>query len=197
MSEAKRGRPRRPVEISTEGQRLLLDVDDTEAAIAGRLGVGLAIVGHWKRGRRLPDDGSRHRLELLLGIPRASWNILPGAAQAATTTTTATPTLPPGQMTTTQLATTLDIANARIDSITAALREKGLADTSRSRYEGTLAKLLGLRARLERDQEMLEDRIVREHPAWARTKAAVLAALKPFPEAAKAVADALVAAGDM
>jgi hypothetical protein len=54
-----------------------------------------------------------------------------------------------------------------------------------------LGKMLALRARLEEKGELLEARIVREHPTYRRMVQAILDALRPFPAAAEAVALAL------
>ena len=184
----KRGTTRRPIEITTEGQQLLLQVDAKEADLAAQLGVAVSAAGHWKRGRRLPDQAARHKMELLLGIPRGSWDMAPGSAVV--------PPLPPLDVPTQPgLGTTLALANERITAVMAALRTEGLSESAKERYESTLAKLLGLRARLERDEELLEDRLVREHPGYQLARAAILRALTPYPEAAAACAKALAETG--
>lgn len=53
------------------------------------------------------------------------------------------------------------------------------------------SRLLGLQGQLEAKQEFLKDRIIGSHPDWTRTKTALLDALQPFPEASKAVINAL------
>jgi hypothetical protein len=180
----RRGRPPTPPGPKTEGQRRLLDQRGSEAELAAQVGCGVAVVGHWRRGRRTPGEAHRHKLELLLGIPRRSWDVAPGAEVTQETPAPAVDADDDG---------TLAIAKAQIDSILKELKSEGLTDDGGRRLRDTLAKLLALRARLERDRDLLEDRVVREHPAWARTRAAILRALKPYPEAASAVSQALQA----
>jgi len=178
----KRRRKARPgPEAKTEGQRELVELGGTEAEIAAKLGCGAAVVGHWRRGRRVPGEAHRHKLELLFGIPRRAWDVAPGAPL---------PSVAPESAAGSD-GDTLEITKRQIDSILAALKDEALTDGAAAKLRDTLAKLLALRARLERDQEMAEDRAVREHPAWAALKAAILRALEPYPEAAAAVAEAL------
>jgi hypothetical protein len=86
---------------------------------------------------------------------------------------------------------TLDIVRKQLLEVRETLATEGLTDSARLKLLDTSAKLLALRNRLERDRELQEDRIVREHPEWLRIKAAMLKALKPYPEAAAAVAEAI------
>ena len=64
-SRAKRPKP--------EGQRQLLELEGTEAELSATLGCGHALIGHWRRGTRVPGQAPRHKLELLFGIPRRAW----------------------------------------------------------------------------------------------------------------------------
>jgi hypothetical protein len=58
--------------------------------------------------------------------------------------------------------------------------------------EGTLIERIArLEAQRRAEIELLESRIVREHPAWQRLRDAVLDALRPFPDAARAVLTAV------
>lgn len=45
--------------------------------------------------------------------------------------------------------------------------------------------------KMDKDNEMAEDRIIRQHPKWKRMQSAMIAALKPFPDAMRAVVEAL------
>lgn len=166
----------------TEGQKRLLDVDGTEAELAAKLGCGSAIIGHWRRGRRVPGKAHRHKIELLFGIARRAWDVAPGT-ELATPQSAASAS--------SEDVDTLTITKTQIDAILDGLKNEALTDAAAAKLRDTMAKLLALRARLERDREMAEDRAVREHPAWTRTKAAILRALKPYPEAAAAVAESL------
>ena len=86
---------------------------------------------------------------------------------------------------------TLEIARQQLSEVLKALQNPELTESAQLKLRDTAAKLLTLRSRLERDRELLEDRIVREHPEWKRIKGVILKALKPYPEAAAAVAEAL------
>jgi transcriptional regulator with XRE-family HTH domain len=178
--KSKLGKGKKDLKIKTEGQRQLLEQKGTQREIAEKVGCGEAVVGHWCRGRRIPGEDHRHKLELLFGIPQRAWDIVPGAKSQSST-----PTAKPNS------DDTLGITKAQIDGILHELDNKKLTDAAASKLRDTMAKLLALRARMETNQEMLEDRVVREHPEWKRTKAAILRALKKYPEAAAAVAEAI------
>jgi hypothetical protein len=165
------------IEVSMHGRRETIHVP------AARVGCGVAVVGHWRRGRRLPGEAHRHKLSLLFGIPRRAWDVEAGAV---------VPTQSDGAVGSgAGDDDTLAIAKGQIETILTALKDKNLTDGASAKLRDTLAKLLALRSRLERDRDLLEDRLVREHPEWARLKAAILDALKPHPKAAEAVIRAI------
>jgi transcriptional regulator with XRE-family HTH domain len=174
--------PKAPPEPKTEGQRQLLELEGSEQDIATKMGCSRATAGHWRRGRRTPGEGARHKLELLFGIPQRAWDVSPGQLAAPP---------PPEPDTMSRNDDTLDITKQQVLEIRRSLVENGLAAETRAKLRAELGKLLALRARLELAQELREDRMVREHPEWARVKAAILKALEPYPEAAAAVAEAL------
>ena len=67
----------------------------------------------------------------------------------------------------------------------------GLLPSEVARLRDSESRLLAQRAKLERERELLEDRIVRDHPAWKRLQRTILKALEPHPVAAKAVLAAI------
>ncbi len=166
----------------SQGQKLLLAVPGTEAELAMRLGCGAAVVGHWRRGRRTPAAAHRRKLELIFGIPPRAWDVPPGAGIQLEQRDHATSPEDAG---------TLEITKAQISEILEALKEEALIESEAAKLRDTAAKLLALRARLERDRDMLEDRIVRGHPEWLKLRTAILAALKPHPAALAAVLEAI------
>lgn len=168
----------------TEGQRQLLELAGSEVDLAVKIGCGSAVIGHWRRGRRIPGEAHRHKIELLFGIPRRAWDVAPGSPIPASKTAT-TPDPDPDS------GDTLTITKAQIEAVLEELKSKSLTDGASAKLRDTLAKLLALRSRLERDQELSEDRVVREHPEWARMKAAILRALEPYPKAAAALLEVL------
>jgi transcriptional regulator with XRE-family HTH domain len=173
-------------DIKSEGQRQLLEITGTEDELAAKLGYSRAIIGHWRRGIRLPGVGARYKLDLLCSIPPWTWDVEPGVEVP----TEPTPKNTDGE----QLREdddTLDIVRKQLLEVRETLATEGLTDSARLKLLDTSAKLLALRNRLERDRELQEDRIVREHPAWLRIKAAMLKALEPYPEAAAAIAEAI------
>ena len=173
-------------EIKSEGQRQLLKIAGIEDELAAQIGCSRAIVGHWRRGDRLPGLKLRHKLKLLFGIPPWAWEVEPGseAPIAPIPKNTAVDELSEDD-------DILDVVRKQLLEVREALQSPELTEGARLKLLDTSAKLLALQSRLERDRELLEDRIVREHPEWKRIKGVILKALKPYPEAAAAVAEAL------
>jgi transcriptional regulator with XRE-family HTH domain len=172
--------------IKTEGQRQLLEIEGIEDELAAKLGYSRAIVGHWRRGDRIPGLKSRYKLETLFGIPPWTWDVEPGSEVPTDPTPKNT-----GGSPLSENDDILDIVKKQLLDVREALQNPTLADSAQRTLLDTSAKLLALRSRLERDRELQEDRIVREHPEWKRLKAAMLKALEPYPEAAAAILEAI------
>ena len=172
-------------EIKSEGQRQLLEISGTEDELAAQVGCSRAIIGHWRRGIRLPGVAARYKLELLFGIRPRAWDMEPGCEVATAENSNSSSEKIKAD------DDTLEIARMQLLEIRQALKDPELTDAAQLKLRDTAAKLLILRSRLERDRELLEDRIVREHPEWLKMKAKMLKALKPYPEAATAIAEAL------
>ncbi|MCP3886471.1 MAG: hypothetical protein GY700_13575 [Propionibacteriaceae bacterium] len=191
MSKSKANKTRKI--FVTEGRRLLKEVEEVDQAIADKMELGKAIVGHWRNGRRLPSEINRHKLELLYGIPPRSWDVSPG-------TDLTDGEIPP---TNTRIVNSINartrgddndalvMAMEQIDEIKIDLGNVNLTDAAKAKLRDTLTKLIALKVRIERDRDLLEDRVVREHPEWLKLKSRILEALKPHPEVAKAVAESI------
>lgn len=186
-------------ELKTEGQRLICEVEGTERALATKIGCGKSMVGHWRRGERMPSDEQKHRLELLFGIPRRAWDVAPGTDLTHITewrdpTKPKEPKEPSKQngQNKQPVTDTLGITKAQVQAIVESLDNPGLTDASKAKLRDTLAKVLALQSRLERDQELREDRYVREHPRWVALKQRIVRALEPYPQATKAVLEAIL-----
>ena len=173
-------------EIKSEGQRQFLEVSGTEDELAEQIGCSRAVIGHWRRGDRLPGMKARDKLKRLFGILPKMWDLEPGSEIP---TDLAAKNLVGHELS--EDDDTLDIAKRQLLEVREALQAPGLADAARIKLLDTSAKLLALRSRLERERELQEDRIVREHPEWMRIKTVTIRALEPFPEAAAAIAEAL------
>lgn len=173
---------------STEGQRLLLAVPDSLSVVAGKVGCSKALAGYWRQGAKVPSPTMRAKLEAAYGIAPAAWELAPGAAPPEPATAAGDEEEPELEAVGTD---TLALTNAQLAEIRRALRNKGLSEAARSKKEDTYAKLLALKARLEREQELVEDRIVREHPMWRRIRERIVEAVRPYPDAAKAIVSAL------
>jgi hypothetical protein len=179
----KAGSSSKPVEVRSEGQRLLLARGVTLEAIADATGCSRPAALNWRSGVKLPSDEARRRLATAFGIPAEAWGLVPGAAPTAPAKTSAPPPATPPSTLAECLNLHASIRRARsVEGLTAAERVK-LTDTE--------TRLLALRHRLEREQELLEDRLVKEHPAWARLRRALVAAVAPCQRCSKLLLEQL------
>lgn len=183
----------------TEGERQLRALPGSLADLAAKLGVKRQSVHSWKRGDKIPGPDGRVAIEAAFGIPVAAWSAAPGTrladpapragpAAAPAPALSATAGLPAAVTRSTLEDCLITIAAIR----KAAEVAKMPGEIARLRDAET--KALALRARLEREQELVEDRIVREHPAWRRLRAVFLKFVERHPESAREFAEELARA---
>ncbi len=134
------------------------------------------------RGLRVPSGAMRGAIHAVYGIEPDAWS---RAAQSGIVPASPPPADigPPPP--------TLQHCLEVLQSIRVARSEGNLIASERVKLADTETKILGLRARLEMQQEMSEHRVVRAHPEWHRIKRLIARALKPYPEATRAVIEAL------
>jgi transcriptional regulator with XRE-family HTH domain len=180
-------RPSAELPTTSEGQRLLQLAPASLGQIAAAAGVSKTMAGYWRRGEKTPSSQPRALLERAYGIPASSWDEEPEGVQVVVDEleepdgdTGKRPALP----------TTMEGVN----ELLAVVRMQRAQLAGRRLLAGELVKivetenrLLGLRHRLEKEVELLEDRLVKQHAKWQRAKHAIGDVLVKFPEAARAV----------
>jgi hypothetical protein len=179
--------------LRSEGQRLLLAVSGSLASIAAAVGAGSKqSVSDWRTGKQVPSRETRAKLFAAYEIPPEAWALAPG--------TTAAPTPPSPAEVAAELAFDTAIAAAPstlrdcltlLAAVQAERAKPTLTPAERVKLSDTEARILALRHRLETKAEMIEDRIVREHPMWQRMKKTIVRALVKYPDAARAVVAAI------
>lgn len=170
---------------TTEGQRLLMAVPETHAAVGAAVGASKQSVSQWRRGEKVPGEGMRAKLRDAYRIDPVSWGKPAGAAGAK-----APPPASPPQGSA-ERTTTLEACDAHLAEIDKMLAKDELLASDRAKLLSAKTQVLRLRATIEEKGELFEDRAVREHPFYRRMKGAILGALRAHPDAARAVADAL------
>ena len=88
-------------------------------------------------------------------------------------------------------ADSIEEANDIIRRIRADMARGNLMPNEMNRLRDSEQRALAFRSKLEKERELLEDRVVRDHPAWKRLEKTIIAALRPYPEALRAVAQAI------
>jgi transcriptional regulator with XRE-family HTH domain len=168
--------------LRSEGQRMLLHVSGSLLAIAKAIGVkSPQTVLYWRNGRSIPSPEVRAQMQVALGIPIQAWSTRPkGGPDDAVA-----PEL--DELPQTSLAECLEL----LQVIRRDRHQPNLLPGERTKLVDAEARILKLRADLEMRAELSEDRYVREHPGWLRVRNEISRVLIAYPEAARAVADAL------
>lgn len=175
----------------TEGQRLLLEVNGSHAEVGERIGASKQAVSYWRRGEKTPGPKARAFMRDAYGIEPAAWEraVVPPEQPEADAAGSASPSAPSPRA---RSATTLDEVVAELEYLHELRQGQGLMPSERVRLSDSISKNLALKARLERDQELLDDRIVREHPAWRRIEDGLIAWAKAHgPDVARSLAETL------
>lgn len=178
------------VPARSEGHRLLMCVPASLTSIAAVANTSKQAVSFWRTGRKVPGAAARAALEAAYGIPAASWGDQPTAGPASSST----PSTAPEEAATrsaTSSPTTMEGVEALLKVIRHDRGRPGLLAGERVKLADAETRLLALRHRLEKEAELLEDRIVKQHPMWSRIKSAIADTLVRWPEAARAVAAVL------
>ena len=181
----------------TEGQRLLQLVPGTLNAIAAKVQASKPAVSTWRIGTRTPDIGARRRLWAAFEIPIEAWECLPGSLEVDDAE------LDGDQGDEDEdddeeggaahEQSVLDHANRRLRILSKQIGKKGLTTRERIMLDDAYGKAVAARAKFLREQELLEDRIIREHPKWRALKAVIIAALVKHPAVAREVEAAIIA----
>ncbi len=180
--------------MRTEGQRLLRLVPGSLSEIAAAVRCqSKQSVLDWRNGRQVPGSRMRAALFGAYGIPAPAWDRMPQASNGKNGSSSSTALAP--SKASGPAPSTLQDCLTLLEVIRTARNQADLLPAERVKLADTEAKILALRHRLEKEAELLEDRIVREHPTWQRIKRVLGKVLAAHPAAAKAVGEALLEMG--
>lgn len=153
------------------------------ASIASEMGVSRVAVTQWLNGDKRPSAGRRGAIFARYGVPPEAWEAPLQRQDPKNASQSDSPTVLDAEG-------RLRAQLARLD----ALRSEGNGDLPpqvRMRLEATETRCIELLGRLTGEgQEIGESRIIRL-PAWRRIQDAIVVALRPYPDAAVAVMQAL------
>jgi hypothetical protein len=176
-----------------EGQRLLRKAARQSSLAAVARAVGCKSRENcrcWLQGTKTPNRGSRSKLERAFGIPPSAWEQLPSDHPARLAETQHVQDVAV-ELNRASTGSALDDCLALLADLRSYRQQPGLLLKHRLRYTDCETRILALRARLERDVELSEDRYVHEHPAWRRLQETILSVLRAYPEAMQAMLVAL------
>lgn len=160
---------------------MLLHVSGSLAAIAKRVGVkSPQTILRYRNGEKIPAPEVRAQMQIQLGIPIQAWTQRPAGSVDE-------PDINTEELPQTSLHECLELLTV----IRRNRNQPNLLASESTKLIATEAGILKLRADLEMRAELSEDRYVREHPGWLRIRNEIARVLAQFPEAARAVADAL------
>lgn len=181
----------RPPPPTTEGQRLLREVDASLRDIADEVGVAYQLVSCWRRGSKVPGAKPRAALDAAYGIPVATWGMAPGDGSPRPPNPPAIASAPSPAKGSRGGGKTLGEVVAELDYLHGLRDDPNLLPAEKVRLSDSISKNLALKARLEREQELLDDRIAREHPSVIRATKALMSVVDDHPEIAPKMEAAL------
>ena len=153
------------------------------------------LVYEWRSGVKVPGPATRAALWSAYGIPNYAWGRMPSGGGELADDDPPPPLPVPVPSARAADTDTAPNSITDTDKLIAKLRTTAAADNllpgDQIRLADSEAKLLALRHRMQRDQELLEDKIVRDHPAWQRIRRTLAEVLSKHPQAAADVAEAL------
>lgn len=164
---------------------MLLGVKGSLSAIARAVGAkSMQSPLDWRNGVKVPTSAMRAQLYAVYKIAPESWGQMPhttGHAEPPVAIVAANGSTP----------SNLEDCMSMLIAIRRQRDRPGLLAAESTKLVDTEVKVMALRARLEREKELLEDRIVREHPEWLRLRRVLVRILSAHPAAAKAVLEEL------
>jgi hypothetical protein len=170
-------------------------VPGTLNAIAAKVQASKPAVSTWRLGTRTPDISARRRLWAAFEIPIEAWESVPGALEVdgAELDGDQGDEEDDDEDGDAHEQSVLDHANRRLRIFSKQIDKKGLTTRERIMLGDAYGKAVAARAKFLREQELLEDRIIREHPKWRALKATIIATLVKHPAVAREVEAAIIA----
>lgn len=153
-------------EVRSEGQLQLTRLTVSLGAIAKRTGVSRQSVHDWRRGEKTPAAQARLKLQAAYGIDPGAWDVEPDGRAPATA--------PEPSSATAGVTTALQEAETTLRGIRDQLDRPKLRVGEVVRLREAEMKAIRLVSQLETAEALLEDRIVRGHPAWRRIRAVIV-----------------------
>ncbi len=158
----------------------------TGGEVAERIGVPRQMVHAWRTGQKVPSPEMRAALEREVSIPSAAWERAPVDRPAPTQALAARAASGPAR----EGMTTHEDVTRLLEDLARDAATDGILLSDLVRIRGERVKALSLKARIERDLALQEEAIL-GGPVWIGMRERIVAALRPFPDAARAVAEAL------
>lgn len=205
------------IKIRTIGQRDLCASGATLREVSASVGVGTSTAKRWRDGTMVPNDDQARTLENEFQINANGWLQMADAGETFQARGRGRPTskaksarvealqerahepafeppilnelgYPPPPAAS---ATILEQLGYSLTCIRIDLHAGNLTTTTRSKLRSDESRTLALIAKMRREEELREDHYVKNHPAFLAHCEVILRALRPFPDAAKAVVEAL------
>jgi transcriptional regulator with XRE-family HTH domain len=181
--------------VSTKAAVALRRIVMTQPEKAVRLGVSAFTVHRWETGATRPPKDLREKVRAVFGIPIEAWELLPSEPDPPGMPMAPAPDDDP-ILDDEELGAEAQTIDGRVSEVERALRtlmsEVAKSEGSareRANVLETVTRTLGQIARMRGTYE-LGARLFKL-PVYRRLRTALLDALKPYPEAMTAVADAL------
>jgi hypothetical protein len=176
-----------------QGALLLRATNKSLSQIVAETGASKTIASYWRSAERKPLSDKRDLLFELYAIPRDSWDQeIDGTEAPSDEESSERPSL--SAVNVGPRATAVDQLQAHVDRIEARLKQAeadkvGLRDWAAIASARTRA--LEVLARVNGDLSPSDEDKIARSASWKRIQSAIAEALRPYPDAARALAEAL------
>lgn len=169
-----------PATAMTEGQRRLRErvARESFGEIASMLGVNKGTIHRWCTGEKSPGPAARAKIEEKLGIPNAAWGRAAGTSEKTSST-------PVAKAKAILQGAARASSQVEFDELLTSMRSIGVDDLLAMDAARILKMRWDMLEQAEKRRRVDEDRFV-DHPSFRRLTRALVAALRPYPDALRA-----------
>lgn len=179
----------------TAGSVALKRLGLTQQQIAERLGSkGHTTVLRWMDGSRRPGKPARAKLLAEFKIPLDAWDKPAGGAKKPPKTKAPAPERPAAPTETATVRSRALKLGRMVDGLLAEVADDS-TPAERAKVLDQAARTLAVLGKLTGESGDVTIPTILASPHWRRLEDTIIAALEPWPDAARAVADAIVAIG--
>lgn len=172
----------------SKGAILLARIGVTQEEMAAETGIHQTRISNYLTGIRKPGPGRRRLFLRRYKVPIESWDEAPDA-KATLARTSPSPAPPPVVDVQARALRLQSMVDETLDRV---MRNKKTTPLERTKVLASAATTIAVIGKLTGDAQQISEQRIARLPAWRRIKDEMMRALTPWPDAMRAVGEALV-----